>query len=35
MLRFAVLWRKRSLGTVSEKGDRWIERKRPNKPTYA
>lgn len=26
MLRFAVLWRKRSLGTASEKGDRWVER---------
>ena len=25
-LRFAVLWRKRSLGTQSEKGCRWIER---------
>jgi len=26
MLRFAVLWRKRSLGTASEKGCRWVER---------
>ncbi|MBU4354686.1 MAG: IS66 family transposase [Proteobacteria bacterium] len=26
VLRFAVLWRKRSLGTQSEKGDRWVER---------
>ena len=26
VLRFAVLWRKRSLGTKSEKGDRWVER---------
>jgi transposase len=26
MLRFAVLWRKRSQGTSSEKGDRWVER---------
>ena len=26
MLRFAVIWRKRSLGTVSEKGERWAER---------
>lgn len=26
MLRFAVLWRKRSQGTASEKGDRWVER---------
>lgn len=25
-LRFAVLWRKMSLGTQSEKGERWIER---------
>ena len=25
-LRFAVLWRKRSLGTRSEKGNRWVER---------
>ena len=25
-LRFGVLWRKRSLGTQSEKGDRWVER---------
>jgi transposase len=25
-LRFAVLWRKRSNGTRSEKGDRWVER---------
>ena len=25
-LRFAVLWRKRSYGTQSEKGDRWVER---------
>ena len=26
MLRFAVLWRKRSYGTRSEKGNRWVER---------
>jgi transposase len=26
ILRFAVLWRKRSQGTRSEKGDRWVER---------
>jgi transposase len=26
VLRFAVLWRKRSLGTKSEKGDRRVER---------
>lgn len=26
MLRFAVCWRKRSYGTVSEKGNRWAER---------
>jgi transposase len=26
MLRFAVLWRKRSQGTRCEKGDRWVER---------
>jgi transposase len=26
VLRFAVLWRKRSLGTKSDKGDRWVER---------
>lgn len=26
MLRFAVLWRKRSQGTSSNKGDRWVER---------
>ena len=26
MLRFEVLWRKRSLGTASEHGDRWVER---------
>ncbi len=26
MLRFAVLWRKRSQGTRSEKGNRWVER---------
>jgi transposase len=25
-LRFAVIWRKRSYGTQSEKGDRWVER---------
>jgi transposase len=25
-LRFGVLWRKRSLGTASEKGSRWVER---------
>ena len=26
MLRFAVIWRKRSQGTRSEKGNRWVER---------
>jgi transposase len=26
MLRFAVLWRKRSLGTRSDRGERWAER---------
>lgn len=26
MLRYAVLWRKRSLGTNSERGDQWVER---------
>lgn len=26
MLRYAVLWRKRSQGTASEKGNRWVER---------
>lgn len=26
MLRFAVLWRKRSMGTSSERGERWVER---------
>jgi transposase len=26
MLRFAVLWRNRSQGTASEKGERWVER---------
>jgi len=26
MLRYAVLWRKRSLGTQSQKGNRWVER---------
>lgn len=26
MIRFGVLWRKRSLGTNSEKGNRWVER---------
>ena len=25
-LRFSVLWRKRSLGTASDKGNRWVER---------
>ena len=25
-LRFGVLWRKRSLSTQSEKGNRWVER---------
>ena len=25
-LRFAVIWRKRSFGTQSEKGNRWVER---------
>ena len=26
MIRFAVLWRKRSQGTSSDKGNRWVER---------
>jgi transposase len=26
MLRFGVLWRKRSQGTASFKGQRWVER---------
>lgn len=26
MIRFAVLWRKRSQGTKNEKGNRWVER---------
>ncbi|MDZ7758833.1 MAG: hypothetical protein U5L00_01060 [Desulfovermiculus sp.] len=26
LLRRGVLWRKRSLGTESETGDRWVER---------
>ena len=26
MLRYAVLWRNRSQGTASEKGERWVER---------
>ena len=26
MIRFGVLWRKRSQGTKSEKGNRWVER---------
>lgn len=26
MIRFAVLWRKRSQGTCSDKGNRWVER---------
>lgn len=26
ILRFAVLWRKRNLGTTSERGDRWVQR---------
>ncbi len=25
-IRFAVLWRKRSYGTKSDKGNRWVER---------
>ena len=25
-LRFGVIWRKRSQGTASEKGNRWVER---------
>src|SRR5262245_104132 len=25
-LRFGVLWRKRSLGTASDTGNRWVER---------
>ncbi|MEW6352577.1 MAG: IS66 family transposase [Thermodesulfobacteriota bacterium] len=26
IIRFAVIWRKRSFGTASEKGNRWVER---------
>jgi len=26
MIRYAVLWRKRSMGTQSQKGNRWVER---------
>ena len=26
LLRFAVLWRKASFGTASDKGNRWVER---------
>lgn len=26
LLRRAVIWRKRSMGTESESGDRWVER---------
>lgn len=26
VIRFAVMWRKRSFGTASEKGNRWVER---------
>jgi transposase len=26
MIRFGVLWRKRSQGTKSDKGNRWVER---------
>ena len=26
MIRFAVLWRKRSQGTKSDKGNQWVER---------
>ena len=33
MLRFGVLWRKRSKGTQSEKGNRWVERVLSNKQT--
>jgi len=25
-IRFGILWRKRSMGTQSDKGDRWVER---------
>lgn len=25
-LRFALMWRKRSQGTASDKGSRWVER---------
>lgn len=32
-LRFAVLWRKRSNGTQSEKGNRWVERLLSFRPT--
>lgn len=31
-LRFGVLWRKRSNGTQSDKGDRWVERFLSNRP---
>ncbi len=34
-LRFGVLWRKRSLGTESEKGNRWVERIMSLKQTCA
>jgi len=42
-VRFAVLWRKRSFGSYSEKGCRWVERilslrhtcRLHNKPTFA
>ncbi len=33
-LRFAVLWRKRSHGTQSDKGNRWVERILSLKQTY-
>nr|WP_321467004.1 hypothetical protein [uncultured Desulfobulbus sp.] len=33
MLRYAVLWRKRSRGTSSDKGNRWVERIVPLRQT--
>ena len=33
-LRFGVQWRKRSLGTASDKGNRWVERILSLKETY-
>ena len=33
-LRFGVLWRKRSLGTASAKGNHWVERMLSLKETW-